>query len=70
MIEPVFERLAEETGVRLGGGGSGAGAAFTRIDLDVGLGGSVAGEWGVKVTPTFIFFLDGKKVCRLFVVSI
>ena len=54
VIEPVFERLAEEKG--------GRGAVFTKIDMGVGMGGSVAGEWGVRVTPTFIFFLDGKKV--------
>lgn len=61
MIEPVFESLASEKGIKSGGKG-GAGAAFTKIDLGVGLGNNVAGQWGVRVTPTFIFFLDGKKV--------
>jgi hypothetical protein len=62
MIEPVFERLAEEKGVKLGAAGKASGAAFTKISMDVGMGGRVAGDWGVSVTPTFIFFLDGKKV--------
>lgn len=53
MVEPVFEGLAGEKG---------SSAAFTKVDLGVGLGGSVASEWGVRVTPTFLFFLDGNKV--------
>jgi hypothetical protein len=28
---------------------------------------SVANEYGVRVTPTFLFFLDGKKVGRSFI---
>lgn len=59
MIEPVFEELAKAKAR------SESGVAFTKIDLAVGMGGSVASEWGVRVTPTFLFFLDGKKVCRL-----
>jgi hypothetical protein len=55
MISPVFETLAQEKGGR-------EGVAFTKIDLGAGLGGSVASEWAVRVTPTFLFFLDGKKV--------
>jgi desumoylating isopeptidase 1 len=58
MIEPVFERLAEE---KTQGRGSGA-VAFAKIDMGVGMGGMVANEWRVRVTPTFIFFLDGKRV--------
>lgn len=54
MIAPVFGELAAAK--------SRSGVAFTKIDLDVGIGSSVAGEWGVRVTPTFLFFLDGKKV--------
>ncbi|KAH7926479.1 hypothetical protein BV22DRAFT_1032860 [Leucogyrophana mollusca] len=53
MIEPVFEELAKTK--------SRGGVAFTKIDLSVGMGHAVASEWGVRVTPTFIFFLDGKK---------
>jgi thiol-disulfide isomerase/thioredoxin len=59
MIEPIFEELANAKAR------SESGVAFTKIDLAVGMGGSVASEWGVRVTPTFLFFLDGKKVCRL-----
>ncbi|TFK39368.1 DUF862-domain-containing protein [Crucibulum laeve] len=58
MIEPIFERLAEEKGVQ--GGRNGAG--FAKIDLGVGMGRNVAAEYGVRATPTFISFLDGKKV--------
>lgn len=56
MIEPVFERLSEERG--------GAGTAFIKVDMGVGQGSAVASEWHVRVTPTFIFFLDGKKASQ------
>jgi len=59
VIEPVFNRLAEEKGIREGRNG----AAFATIDINVGMGQSLATEWGIRATPTFIFFLDGKKVC-------
>lgn len=57
MIAPIFEELAGEKTK------NGDSVAFTKIDLDVGMGSAVAREWGVSVTPTFVFFLDGKKVC-------
>lgn len=56
IIEPVFDRLSEEKG-------GNNGAAFAKIDIDVGMGQALAAEWGIRATPTFIFFLDGKKVC-------
>ena len=59
VIEPVFNRLAEEKGIREGRNG----AAFATVDINVGMGQSLAREWGIRATPTFIFFLDGKKVC-------
>jgi hypothetical protein len=60
MIEPVFESLAEE---RTRGVDRSTGqVAFVKIDHDVGLGGAVAREYGIRVTPTFLFFLDGQKV--------
>ncbi|KAI0333739.1 DUF862-domain-containing protein [Cubamyces sp. BRFM 1775] len=58
MIEPVFEDLAHQ---KTHGAGSGR-VAFVKVDLSVGMGNQVASEWGVSVTPTFLFFLDGKKV--------
>ncbi|KAK7690108.1 hypothetical protein QCA50_006756 [Cerrena zonata] len=58
MIEPAFERLAHEKTEAAKVGGS---IAFVKIDMGVGMGGMVASEYGVRVTPTFIFFLDGKK---------
>ncbi|KAJ7071850.1 PPPDE putative peptidase domain-containing protein [Mycena belliarum] len=63
VIAPVFEQLAAEKGIRAGSGGRGA--AFTKIDLRVGAGGTLASEWGVRATPTFMFFLDGTKVSEL-----
>lgn len=56
MIEPVFEDLAKSKSRPDGGVG------FAKIDLSVGLGGAVASAYQVRATPTFIFFLDGRKV--------
>ncbi|PPQ86324.1 hypothetical protein CVT25_005625 [Psilocybe cyanescens] len=61
VIEPVFERLAEEKGLH----DSRNGAAFAKIDIDVGMGNALASEWNVRATPTFMFFLDGKKLDEL-----
>ncbi|KAG6867606.1 hypothetical protein C0993_000595 [Termitomyces sp. T159_Od127] len=58
MIEPVFERLAEEKGLKA----NGRGAGFAKIDIAVGLGNSLASQWNVRATPTFMFFLDGQKL--------
>jgi thiol-disulfide isomerase/thioredoxin len=60
MIEPVFEELAREKKGR--GGGATGQVAFAKVDLSVGLGSMVAREYNVTATPTFGFFLDGKKV--------
>ena len=60
MIEPEFERIAgERTQAADAGGG---GIAFAKIDLATGMAGAVGGDYGVRATPTFIFFRDGKKV--------
>jgi thiol-disulfide isomerase/thioredoxin len=59
MIEPVFEELAREKGH----GNATDQVAFAKVDLSVGLGSMVAREYSVTATPTFVFFLDGKKVC-------
>ncbi|KAI0643182.1 DUF862-domain-containing protein [Trametes meyenii] len=61
MIEPLFEDLAHQ---KTHGSGSGR-VAFVKVDMAVGMGNQVAGEWGVRVTPTFLFFLDGKKIGEL-----
>ncbi|KAF8650336.1 hypothetical protein AX16_005277 [Volvariella volvacea WC 439] len=61
MIEPVFEQLASEKSAKAGQP-SKAGAVFAKIDLGVGMAGMVANEYSVRVTPTFMFFLDGKKI--------
>ncbi|KAJ6508961.1 PPPDE putative peptidase domain-containing protein [Mycena sanguinolenta] len=63
MVTPVFEQLAAEKGIRVATGGRGA--AFTKIDLRVGAGGTLATEWGVRATPTFMFFLDGTKIAEI-----
>lgn len=52
MVEPVFEDLS--WGKKK--------VAFAKVDMAVGRGGEVAQMWNVRVTPTFLFFLDGKKV--------
>ncbi|KAG6904808.1 hypothetical protein DXG01_007028 [Tephrocybe rancida] len=61
VIEPVFERLAEEKGIK----SDGRGAGFAKIDIDVGLGNTLASHWNIRATPTFIFFLDGTKLDEL-----
>jgi len=61
MIEPIFERLSEEKGIREGKSGAG----FAKIDIDVGMGRNLASEWSIRATPTFMFFLDGKKLDEL-----
>ncbi|KAF8192182.1 PPPDE putative peptidase domain-containing protein [Pholiota molesta] len=61
MIEPIFERLAEEKGSHEGRNG----ASFAKIDIDVGQGQTLASEWGVRATPTFMFFLAGEKLDEL-----
>ncbi|KAG2343218.1 DUF862-domain-containing protein [Suillus weaverae] len=54
MIEPVFEDLASSKSRTHD-------VAFVKIDLSVGMSNAVGGEYGVRVTPTFILFLDGNK---------
>ena len=61
MIEPLFEQLAHER-TKAAGVGGGAGVAFVKVDMGVGMSNMVASEYGVRVTPTFIFFKDGSKV--------
>ncbi|KAH9480191.1 Desumoylating isopeptidase 1 [Psilocybe cubensis] len=61
VIEPVFERLAEEKGIQDGKDG----AAFAKIDIDVGMGNALASQWNVRATPTFMFFLNGQKLDEL-----
>jgi len=54
----VFEELAHKK-TRGAGGGT---VAFVKVDMGVGMGSQVAAEYSVRVTPTFIMFLDGKRV--------
>lgn len=54
VIEPVFERLAEEKASQ--------GFAFVKIDLGGMMSGQIASTYGVRATPTFLFFLDGQKL--------
>ncbi|KAF8626145.1 hypothetical protein AX15_005039 [Amanita polypyramis BW_CC] len=61
MIEPVFMKLAQDKGIKSRGPAM-KGAGFAIIDIDVGLGHSIAAEWRVTATPTFIFFFDGDRV--------
>ena len=55
MIEPVFEDLARSKKTE-------GQIAFVKVDLSVGMSSMIAREYGVTATPTFGFFLDGKKV--------
>jgi len=65
MIEPVFEDLAH---AKSRGRGQGK-VAFAKVDLGVGMGGAIARQYNVSATPTFGFFLDGKRVCLALVVG-
>jgi thiol-disulfide isomerase/thioredoxin len=59
IVEPVFERLAEER-TR---GRSGANLpAFVKVSIDTPSAQQLASQYAVRATPTFIFFLDGKQV--------
>lgn len=60
MIAPIYEQLARDKGVKTGT--DGVGAAFVKIDMSTPMGNQLASEMGVRVMPTFFFFLDGKKV--------
>ena len=54
MVEPVFERLAEEKASQ--------GFAFVKVDLGGMMTSGIANTYAVRATPTFLFFLDGQKV--------
>lgn len=56
MIEPIFERLAEAK--------ASPKVAFVKIDTGVGMSQQVAQTYNIRATPTFLFFLNGKKVIR------
>jgi thiol-disulfide isomerase/thioredoxin len=59
MIEPVFERIAEEkTQGRMGS----SLPAFVKVSIDTPSTRPLANKYNVRATPTFIFFLDGKQV--------
>ncbi|KAJ7069916.1 DUF862-domain-containing protein [Mycena amicta] len=62
MIAPFYEQLASEKGIR---SSTGRGATFTKIDTRVGGGNALCAEWGIRAYPTFMFFLDGKKISEL-----
>ena len=58
VIKPVYEAIASEHAATYGV----KGARFVEIELGVGEGQSIAGNHGVRATPTFMFFRNGKKV--------
>ncbi|KZT11835.1 DUF862-domain-containing protein [Laetiporus sulphureus 93-53] len=58
MVEPVFEELAYAKTH----GANADKIAFVKVDMDMGTSHEVGAEWGIRATPTFFFFLDGKKV--------
>ncbi|PVF95020.1 DUF862-domain-containing protein [Serendipita vermifera] len=53
MIEPTFEELACSK--------ASPEVAFIKVDLGVGMGHQVGQQHNVYATPTFIFFLNGKR---------
>ncbi len=55
VIDPIFDSLSK-THSKAGKIG------FVKIDMGIGEGSSIAGNFGVRVTPTFLFFEKGKKV--------
>ncbi|EIW81341.1 DUF862-domain-containing protein [Coniophora puteana RWD-64-598 SS2] len=55
-IAPEFDRLAREHG-RPGKGG----VAFVKVDVGMPTAYAIFQEYGLRGTPTFLFFLDGKK---------
>jgi len=54
VVEPVFEGLAREK--------ASPSIAFVKVDLSIAMGHQVGRYNGVYATPTFQFFLNGKKV--------
>ena len=54
IVEPIFEDLAMNKASK--------GIAFVKINLGELTGNSIASAYGVMATPTFLFFLDAKKV--------
>ena len=57
-IKPVYESIAAEHASTYGV----KGARFVEVELSIGEGNQIASSYGVRATPTFIFFKDGKKV--------
>ncbi|EKM51910.1 uncharacterized protein PHACADRAFT_262319 [Phanerochaete carnosa HHB-10118-sp] len=64
MIEPTFERLAHEK-TQAAGIGGGGGIAFVKVDIGAGMGHAIGAEYGVRATPTFIFFKDSSKTHQM-----
>ena len=58
-IEPVFERIAEQRASEHVG--------FAKVDMGMMGGQMIAGGYEVRATPSFLFFLKGKKVRLVFV---
>ncbi|KAL1405966.1 hypothetical protein Q8F55_007648 [Vanrija albida] len=57
-IKPAYETIAENNTAVYGHKGT----RFVEVELDRGDGQSLAEQYGVTATPTFIFFKDGKQV--------
>lgn len=57
-IKPAYETIAENNTAVYGHKGT----RFVEVELDRGDGQSLAQQYGVTATPTFIFFRDGKQV--------
>ena len=57
IVEPVFEDLAVAKASN--------GVAFVKVDISSMMSGSIASAYGVRATPTFLFFLDGKRIAEV-----
>lgn len=56
-IKPAYESIASQFSQQY----TGRGVRFVDIELGVGEGRTLASQYGVSATPTFILFKDGKK---------
>lgn len=68
-IAPTFAQIAREVGAPSEGAGEGGRKKKERdaefVVVDANVAGELAAKYGIRATPTFKFFLDGKEVLSL-----
>lgn len=57
MIKPVFQELAAEKASN--------NVAFVEVNFSHGMSSAIGSKYSVSVTPTFLFFLDGKRISQM-----